>query len=229
MRISKRVRRIIRPLLRGSGTILGLLIRLWCRTLKVRLEDPNGFFEASKKDPQANIYVIWHNRLLFLVPLVPAHIRRNTAFLASRSEDGDIITAIFESFGMTPIRGSTNRQGRDKGGVRALIQMRRRINEGFSIGLTPDGPRGPLYHVHDGAVWLALKSGAAVIPVGLEVQSCWRLKSWDRTILPKPFSLVRVIVGDAVRVDAGENADFEEVRERIRRGLLAITGDHSQE
>jgi lysophospholipid acyltransferase (LPLAT)-like uncharacterized protein len=89
--------------------------------------------------------------------------------------------------------------------------------------IRPDGPRGPVYELGPGIIFLAQKSGAPVLPIHLEYSSCWRLKSWDRFILPRPFSKVRVIFGSLHRVGSTNTPEeFETERLRLQNAMMAL-------
>jgi lysophospholipid acyltransferase (LPLAT)-like uncharacterized protein len=115
-------------------------------------------------------------------------------------------------------RGSTSRKG-----ASAMLQLADKIREGYDIAITPDGPRGPVYEIGGGTIFLAQKSGAPVLLMHMEYSDCWRLKSWDRFILPKPFSTVRVIFGGlhAVR-QTRTDAEFEAERLRLQNAMLSL-------
>ena len=115
---------------------------------------------------------------------------RKGAALISASRDGDLLADLVRRFGFDVVRGSSSRRG-----AAAMLQLADVIRRGRDAVITPDGPRGPAYQIGGGIVFLAQKSGAAVVPIHMEYESCWRLKSWDRFILPRPFSTVRVIFG----------------------------------
>jgi lysophospholipid acyltransferase (LPLAT)-like uncharacterized protein len=94
---------------------------------------------------------------------------------------------------------------------------------GRDVLLTPDGPRGPTYELGPGIVLLAQKSGAPIQPINLEFASCWRAKSWDRFILPRPFSRVRVIFGPLHRVKSTTTPEeFEAERVRLQDAMMAL-------
>ncbi|HEY3601789.1 MAG TPA: DUF374 domain-containing protein, partial [Chthoniobacterales bacterium] len=108
-------------------------------------------------------------------------------------------------------------------GASAMRQLAEVIAAGKDVVITPDGPRGPAYELGQGIVYLAQQSGAAVVPVNMEYSSCWRVKSWDRFILPKPFSTVRVIFGQPHRVAQTSNEeDFERERQRLQQAMLDL-------
>ena len=93
--------------------------------------------------------------------------------------------------------------------------------------ITPDGPRGPAYELGQGIIFLAQQSGAEVVPLNMEYSSCWRVKSWDRFILPRPFSTVRVIFGPPHRValTVGEE-EFERERLRLQDAMMQLVEMH---
>ena len=112
--------------------------------------------------------------------------------LISASRDGDLSRSLIERSGYGTVRGSSSRKG-----VSALRRLSRRSRAAATSVITPDGPRGPVYEVGPGVIFLAQKSGAAIVPINVEYSSCWRLKSWDRFFVPTPFSSVRFIFGVA--------------------------------
>ncbi len=165
------------------------LFRVWIKTLRLRVEDPNGVLPASRTEPF--ILAVWHNRLLLLPPAFSLCFpHRRSVGLISASRDGDFVALLVERFGHGTVRGSTSRKG-----VIALRQLVDALAAGTNVLITPDGPRGPLYEVNQGIIFVAQKSGAAVVPMQLEFASAWRLRNWDRFFLPKPFSKVRIIFG----------------------------------
>ena len=116
------------------------------------------------------------------------------------------------------MRGSTSRQG-----AAAVRQLADLIADGLDAVITPDGPRGPAYRLGQGIIFLAQLSGAAVIPLNMEFSSCWRAKSWDRFILPKPFSRVQVTFGAPHRVMAtSTEEDFERERVRLQEAMMQL-------
>jgi lysophospholipid acyltransferase (LPLAT)-like uncharacterized protein len=89
--------------------------------------------------------------------------------------------------------------------------------------ITPDGPRGPAYELGPGIIFLAQKSGAAVLPMNLEFSRCWRLGSWDRFIVPQPFSKVRILINPPHRIRATVTPDeFESERLSLQRVMMAL-------
>lgn len=146
------------------------------------------------------MFVLWHGDL---VPLTYFHRRRGIAMLVSEHADGEIIARVAERLGYLCVRGSTSR-----GAARALLELTRTLHEGHDLAITPDGPRGPAQSFAPGAAIVAQRTGAPVIAVGVSASSAWRLRSWDRLLIPRPFARVRVSYSDAayVSADAGLRA-----------------------
>jgi lysophospholipid acyltransferase (LPLAT)-like uncharacterized protein len=193
------------------------LLRIWERTLRFQLDDRAGI--AGKPVTQNYIGALWHNRLL-VFPLVLRRFfpNRNGAALISASRDGDLLTDAIERFGFDVVRGSSSRLG-----ASALLQLSDTLAAGRDVVITPDGPRGPAYELGPGIIFLAQKTGAPVLPMNLEYSNCWRFKSWDRFILPRPFSTVRVIVGQPQHVRSTTTTDaFEAERLRLQIAMMSL-------
>jgi lysophospholipid acyltransferase (LPLAT)-like uncharacterized protein len=143
---------------------------------------------------------------------------RPGAGLISASRDGDLIAPLVERFGFQVVRGSSSRLG-----ATGMLELVGVLSAGRDVLLTPDGPRGPVYELGPGIVLLAQKSGSPIQPINLEFSSCWRVKSWDRFILPRPFSKVRVIFGPLHRVKSTITPEeFEAERVRLQDAMMAL-------
>lgn len=193
------------------------LLRIWERTLRYEVDDRAGLL--GKPASESGIGAVWHNRLL-IMPLVLKRFfpHRQGAALISASRDGGWIAALVQRIGFDVVRGSSSRQG-----AIAMLQLSDVLAGGRDVVITPDGPRGPVYVLGPGIVLLAQKSGAVVFPLNLEYSSCWRVKSWDRFILPRPFSKVRVILGPPHKVAAtSSEQEFEMERLRLQNAMMAL-------
>lgn len=205
------------PLARWLIAIGFRLLRLWTRTLRFELEDRAGF--VDKPVDERVIGALWHNRLM-LLPHIAGHYvpARPAVALISASRDGDLLADVVQRFGVEVVRGSSSRKG--AGAIRQLADM---IRAGRDVAITPDGPRGPAYELGPGLVLLAQMSDTPVLLMNMEYASCWRLRSWDRFILPKPFSTVRVIFGGPHRVHkTTSDAEFESERLRLQNAMMQI-------
>ena len=168
--------------------------------------------EARKKTGNV-IYAFWHNRLLLLVY---THRRQGIHVMVSRSRDGEMISRTIQRFGFGTVRGSSSR-----GGAPAQLRLLKRLAGGVDVGVSPDGPRGPRYHVQMGVIHLAQKSGRPVIPITVAASKKLVLRSWDGFLVPCPFARAILVYGEPVEVRPHSN--LEEVRQKLEKGLGEIT------
>jgi lysophospholipid acyltransferase (LPLAT)-like uncharacterized protein len=193
------------------------LLQLWARTLRFEVNDGAGI--VGKPVKENYIGALWHNRLL-IFPFVLRRFfsNRRGAALISASRDGDLLTDAIKRFGFDVVRGSSSRLG-----ASAILQLTNILASGGDAVITPDGPRGPAYELGPGIIFLAQKSGAAVLPVNMEYSSCWRLKSWDQFIVPRPFAKVRVLIGQPHRVRSTMTGEeFETERLRLQNAMMSL-------
>ncbi len=198
---------------------LGFMVWLLRRTLRLTIHDPHNFLAVD--NPRPFIGALWHNRLLITPVTLPRRKRRMMAILASDSRDGEYAARYMRFFGFRVVRGSSS-----KGGAKAVRLLKRELKRGFSVALTPDGPRGPRYQVQPGVVALSQMTGRPVVPVILNGFRRWELKGWDRTQIPKPFSRVELILGEPITVppETTEEGRKEWLAE-VQRRMMAITRD----
>jgi hypothetical protein len=185
--------------LAAAPTLVALLLRVLGKTLRYRvIVEPGGFAQTINSKP--GIYCFWHRCLL---PAAHQFRNWNIAILISRSFDGELIARTVERLGFTAVRGSSSR-----GGGAALLAAREAYLRGANVAFTADGPRGPVYVAKPGAVRLAQMTGADHVGAFyLHPESAWQLKSWDRFLIPKPFS--RVVVSFARVVAIGSDTSDE--------------------
>jgi len=193
------------------------LLQIWARTLRYEIDDRAGIVDR----PVIENYIgaLWHNRLL-IFPLVLRRFfpQRHGAALISASRDGDLLADGVQRFGYDVIRGSSSRLG-----ASAILQLTQVLASGRDVVITPDGPRGPAYELGPGIIFLAQKSGAAVLPMNLEYSHCWRLGSWDRFIVPRPFAKVRVLINRPHRVRPTLTPEeFESERRAVEDAMMEL-------
>ena len=193
------------------------LLQVWARTLRYEVEDRAGVIGAPPNERY--IGALWHNRLLLLPFVIRRYLpQRRGAALISASRDGALLADLVERFGFDVVRGSSSRKG-----ASAIRQLAEVIAVGRDVVITPDGPRGPAYELGQGIIYLAQQSGAEVVPINFEYSSCWRVSSWDRFIVPKPFSKVRVIFGPPHRVVSTVGGEeFERERLRLQEAMMQL-------
>ena len=162
------------------------------------------------------IFSLWHGQLL---PLIWHHRGEHVAILVSEHHDGELIARLAKSIGYRLIRGSSSR-----GGERALLALAKVLREGKEVAVTPDGPRGPARSYAPGALIAAQRAGAPILPVAAHADSAWRLSSWDKFLIPKPFARVTIAYGEPTRVGsesareaAAEAPEFQKLMEETER------------
>ena len=193
------------------------LLQLWGRTLRYEIDDRAGI--VGRPVTENYIGAIWHNRLL-VFPLILRRFfpQRHGAALISASRDGDLLADAVRRFGYDVVRGSSSRLG-----ASAILQLTQVLAAGGDVVITPDGPRGPAYELGPGIIFLAQKSGAAVLPMNLEYSRCWRLGSWDRFIVPRPFAKVRVLINRPHNVKSTTTPEeFEGERLALQNTMMEL-------
>jgi lysophospholipid acyltransferase (LPLAT)-like uncharacterized protein len=158
--------------------------------------------------------VFWHGRIL---PATLYFRNRGIVVITSQNFDGEWIAGIIRRFGYGTARGSTSR-----GGVKALVQLRRDLAEGKPVGFTLDGPRGPARVAQPGAVFLAGATGQPILPFHVEASRFWTAGRWDQTQVPKPFSRVAIVVGAPIEVSGTDEALVEQKRVELEQVLSSL-------
>jgi hypothetical protein len=181
------------------------LINALGHTLRWRVEGMQHF-DAIRAAGSQPVMAFWHGRILTATYYFR---RRGIVVITSENFDGEWIARIIERFGYGTARGSSSR-----GGMKALIQLKRDMQQGRPAAFTLDGPRGPAKIAQPGAVWLAKATGNPIIPFHIEADRHWTMDSWDATQVPKPYSTLAAAIGDPLWVGA-EATDDEVENKRI--------------
>lgn len=207
-----------RLIIRLAGFLLHWLIRALCATVKFEIVGGENHTESEPL-----VYCFWHNRISTATYFWR---RRGIIVMSSQSFDSEYIARFIQRFGYGTAKGSSTR------GARAgLIQMIRAVREGKSAAFTVDGPRGPIYEAKPGALLLAAKANAAILPFSISLDRCWRLPSWDRIEIPKPFARAVVVIGERMYVQNGnddvELERFQQTLEEVRDRGEALIRSHS--
>jgi len=206
--------------IKNAGRIIAWLMRGIGATLRWEIRDDAGVFDTSRR---GWIWAFWHNRM-FLIPWLHhewfGHVPGT--ILTSPSGDGQIIADVCESFGIEAERGSSSKPEK---GMSALIALAAKAREGYEIGITPDGPRGPLHRVQPGIVKLAQLTGVPIIPVHLDYSRCIRFKTWDQFLLPLPFAKVTITFGKGHQVPRRmTEEEFEQRRLALETEMREAAG-----
>lgn len=152
--------------------------------------------------------------ILFVCPWRPV-------LLVSTSPDGEILIRSLERSGCGFVRGQSGAEG-----ARALVELRRRLLEGRSIGLAVDGPKGPYGSIQPGVIQLARLTGVPILPLRARPSSALMLNSWDRTVVPRPFSRVEMVCGPELHLAAdSSDKEMDEARRKLRAFFGVQEGD----
>jgi lysophospholipid acyltransferase (LPLAT)-like uncharacterized protein len=224
----------MKSLLRSSiiAAILGRLIWAWmalvAHTVRWTVEvDPAA--RQAWRDNDGVVVASWHSRIMILPSAWIRFIRNwkdrvnRAAMLISLSPDGEAVARAIDHLDLHAIRGSAanKKKRKDKGGARAIAEAARLLKSGSAVCITPDGPRGPAERVSPGAIMIAQRAGAPIVPYALSVKPCWRLDTWDRFIIPFPFTRGAIILG--APVEAPRSADPETLRAELQVRLDEVT------
>lgn len=210
-----------------ASVAVGLLARTW----RVDVVEGREVLERVLTRREPMVWCVWHNRIgagagLFVRRMVPSGT--DYTLLTSASRDGALSAAVAAGRGRRVVRGSSSR-----GGARALLDVIRTVKgHGSSPILVPDGPRGPAYEVKPGVLKIAAKTGLPILGVGFAARRAWVLRSWDRLIVPKPFTRIVVTLAEPLPVPDGLSeeelgrvaGEVKEILDRLCRRAEAAVG-----
>lgn len=205
---------------KALGFIAMLIIRGVGSTMRFKIDDPDEFI--NRPAGEGVIWALWHNRI-FALPLIYKRLMRHIrgVVLTSPSRDGDYLAALALALGVCSVRGSSSKKG-----GRALVALTDWLNEGFVLGITPDGPRGPRYKMAPGLIKLSQLTQSPIVTLQIDYDSYWSVyKSWDRFRIPKPFTTIRLTIKETAPIDPDLDEDgFEQARLKIE-SLLNPTNE----
>ncbi len=193
---------------------LGAAIALHRATLKVEMLHPERYRDLQARGVPI-LFALWHGRMYLSIQ---AHRNQGIVTMASQSKDGELIARWLEKNGYVVVRGSTAR-----GGSQALREMVRQVRSGRHAALTVDGPKGPARIVQPGVVQLARVTGAWILPITSSSSRPHFFESWDRYLLPYPFSRAVVAYGEPFPIP--ENTPEDAALTRIASALDSATAE----
>ena len=187
------------------GVVISWLVRGWARTWRIRWIDGPPTRDSARR----TVYAFWHGQQM---ALVARRYPGPLATLVSLSRDGELQASVMHRLGLVVVRGSSSR-----GGAKGLYAMIRAVRDGADAAFAVDGPRGPLYSAKRGALVVAERARARLVPVACAARRTWVLqRAWDRFEIPLPFTTVAIAVGHARRFEASEQGAVE-LGEAIQR------------
>jgi len=185
-------------------------LRLYLSLLRIEVIGEDEAFKHFKNHGRA-IAALWHQRLLPSLAYMTRFRRFKPMVMISRSRDGEMIASLAERLGLVPVRGSSTRGGRE-----ALMALLRALEKNPAVVHVVDGPQGPKGEVKPGLIMMARMSGAVILPVIVSADKAWVMGSWDRFLVPKPFSKVTITWGQPFVIPGRLARDESET---LRKGV----------
>lgn len=192
-----------------------LLVKLISRTYRYQLVDTHN--EQQALDAHNSVVLAsWHQRFF---PGITFFATRNPiAIIISQSRDGEMIAQVADTLGWRSVRGSSS-----KGGVRALKEIRTLTRQGFHIAHIVDGPQGPFGVIKPGLITIAQFADSPIVPVIISAERRWVVNSWDRFMIPKPFSRIFIRFAPPISVPRRLDTDaFEALRQKIEEQIKEL-------
>lgn len=221
--MTKKINRIL-----TSGAFLCFLyrfIRAYAWTFRLTVENEKGWMDILAKGDKV-LLCAWHQQFFGAIRHFRNYRHLRPCLMISRSKDGEIIAGVAERTGWIPVRGSSSRGGRE-----AMKEIIAKLNETGLAAHIVDGPQGPAGVVKNGLIAIAQATGAAIVPLYVSADRAWYFHSWDRFMLPKPFSRVAIRFDDPIRLPPAENETaFETQRDFVEERMLPhlqVTGVRS--
>ncbi len=190
------------------------LIRVYASTFRLRVENQDRWMNLLNSD-RPLILCTWHQQFFSAIRHFKKYARYHPGLMISRSQDGDLISAVARRSGWRTPRGSSSR-----GGKEAMAEMITHLNTyGFGAHVL-DGPTGPMGKVKPGIIKMALQTNAVLVPFFTDADRAWFFNSWDRFMVPKPFAKVRLRFLDPIRICEQKSENFEALREQLEKTML---------
>lgn len=196
-------------------SLVGVIMRLWFATCRIRIYGTENIPQRGKENKEPVIASFWHHSIVFILYILRKY---DATVLVSASSDGEYLTRLAEHFGYNSLRGSKNKKG-----VQALKELLRTIQNVGSCALVADGSQGPPLVMQSGALLLASRSGRPIIPIAWSASQYITLRSWDRLVIPKPFSEIHHFYGTPIYIPFGIKGEaLEPYRQKVEQELLTL-------
>jgi len=202
-----------------AAFLLRSIIKLLYVTWRIEVVSGQARLEELRANAKPVLICMWHNRMFFYSRFIEQELVKKgfrITQLSSQSRDGDIGMIMGKMGGANVVRGSSNRGGAQ--GLRDMLRAVRKHNG--SVVLLPDGSQGPIYQAKAGSIVLAQLAQVPIYPMSFSTEKCWRVASWDKIIIPKPFSKISIELGDSFGVPRKlEEGQLEEYRLKLENTL----------
>jgi lysophospholipid acyltransferase (LPLAT)-like uncharacterized protein len=211
--MSKRIDAVItsRPFL----AFLYRFIRAYAWTFRLEVENEAPWMAYHRNGGRV-LLCTWHQQFFAAIRHFQNYRDHRPGLIISRSKDGEIIAGVASRSGWEPVRGSSSR-----GGLKAMVDLIEKLRQTRLAGHIVDGPQGPASVIKNGLIWIAHAADAVIVPFYIFADRAWYFKSWDRFMLPKPFSRVRLRFGEMIRLAATDDeAEFEAQRVQVEKIML---------
>ncbi len=206
-----------RFLIAVAPPLIAAALRLLYATVRIEFVNADALRDRWVRD-ERTIVTFWHNRVLMMPK---AYGGRRMCIMNSRSRDGEIATRALQRLGIDSVRGSASR-----GGAAGFMQLVNAFRRGSDLAVVPDGPRGPRYVAKAGVIHLARLTGTPLFPATYAATRFVQLGSWDRLMIPLPFSRVVIAIGEPLAVPRDADADeVERLRFELESRLNRITAE----
>ena len=206
-----------RWLIKALGFFAAWVLRLWLGTLRYRYRPLGPYIlpRWPERRRERYIYALWHENML----LPSYHYgHRRAHVLISQHADGELGAEVARHLGFRTVRGSPK-----SGAVKAVRRLVKLAGTSHLV-IMPDGPRGPRRQVQPGLIYLAVKTGPPIVPVGFAYDRPWRARSWDRFAVPRPWSRAACVTGDPLTVPPNITREEMEIyRRRVEEAMLRVT------
>jgi len=195
--------------------LLYRIVRAYSRTFRFTVENEETWL-AHLQGGGKVLLCAWHQQFFATISHCENYRSYRPSIMISQSQDGEIVAGVAAKSGWLPVRGSSSR-----GGSQALKILVEKLKETGLAAHIVDGPRGPAGKLKRGAIHLAQSTGAAIVPIYVSADKAWYFNSWDRFLLPKPFSRVTLRFGDMINLTAtGNPEELERQRKYIEDIML---------
>ncbi len=196
-----------------AATLLYRVARGYSLMFRLTLENEQPWLDCLKGGEKV-LLCLWHQQFFPVIRPFERYRPYRPSIMISLSQDGALVAGVAAKSGWFPVRGSSS-----KGARQAFKLLVEKLRETGLAAHILDGPQGPMGKVKNGAIHLAQATGAAIVPVSVSADRAWHFNSWDKFLLPKPFSRVEVRFGDMIRFASTKN---QEEMERQRQYLETV-------